>query len=259
MKKTSEPRQSYRPKVEGLENRQLLDATSVAQSIFTALMSRPPDAQSLTALAGQLGAGLSPSALASSLVNSTEFRSGIVENFYTNFLNRPGDAAGLNAWANLLGSGVNEIDIANFFVASPEYTLAQPTTPSFLTALYGDALNRAPDAGGMAAWSALLDSGLATRAQVGAAFVNSPEFIGNEVANAFTTVLGRQPNAAELNASVAGIQTRALSLMGLFNNLVNTAEFTNAFAGQLPGAVATPGTPVTPLTPGVGTGTGIGG
>jgi inhibitor of cysteine peptidase len=72
----------------------------------------------------------------------------------------------------------------------------------FLTGLYQDLLNRAPDAGGMAAWTTLINQG-ATRAQIAAGFEGSLEYRTDQVENLYTTLLGRPADATGLHDFVS--------------------------------------------------------
>jgi hypothetical protein len=73
------------------------------------------------------------------------------------------------------------------------------TNVGFVTQLYRDVLKREPDQGGLAAWSAPLDSGQASRAQVAQGFVNSVEYHMDVVQGFYNTLLHRAADPAGLN------------------------------------------------------------
>ena len=76
------------------------------------------------------------------------------------------------------------------------------TNQAFVIAAYNDLLQRAPDAGGLAAWTNLLNSGAANTMQVAEAIVNSQEFRIDAVQNAYQTFLHRAADPGGLNAFV---------------------------------------------------------
>ncbi|MEO1456662.1 MAG: DUF4214 domain-containing protein [Pseudomonadota bacterium] len=86
---------------------------------------------------------------------------------YEAALDRDGaiDEAGLNFWIDRAGEGLTDEAIAAFFLESDEFAarFGDPDTLSdeaYVTTLYDNVLNRAPDADGFAFWSAVLaDSG----------------------------------------------------------------------------------------------------
>ncbi|MCU0706322.1 MAG: DUF4214 domain-containing protein [Fimbriiglobus sp.] len=79
----------------------------------------------------------------------------------------------------------------------PEGSLTQ--AQRFVTHLYRDVLGRAPDASGLAYWSANLDVGTFTRGQVSAAFISSDEYRANTIVSYYQNILGRTPTTAEVN------------------------------------------------------------
>jgi hypothetical protein len=77
-------------------------------------------------------------------------------------------------------SGQSITTIAAGFVNSPEfiadYQFASDPA-NFVTLLYANVLDRAPDAVGLANWTNSLNAGVLTRTQVVVGFSNSQEFI----------------------------------------------------------------------------------
>jgi len=86
---------------------------------------------------------------------------------YVGYFNRAPDPAGLQFWIDQVEAGRDTNTIAADFAASPEAKSLYPflTTPdvssptSFITAVYANLFNRAPDAAGQAFWEAQLSSG----------------------------------------------------------------------------------------------------
>lgn len=133
--------------------------------------------QILLGLASQAQVGSAASQSADAVANLIP-----VVSLYQGLMHRAPDLGGLASWAALARSGVSQSAIALGFADSVEFTSiygTAPTTTAFLTALYANALGRAPDAKGLSDWTAFL-GGVAspTKAQmsfVAASFTQSPE------------------------------------------------------------------------------------
>jgi hypothetical protein len=70
----------------------------------------------------------------------------------------------------------------------------------FVDRLYPDLLDRAPDAAGMAAWTALLDRGMMSRSEVALGIEHSPEYYGKEVQQLYALLLHRAADPTGLRA-----------------------------------------------------------
>jgi len=109
------------------------------------------------------------------------YRSGWTDDVYRLYratLDREPDAAGLENWTYWLAGGRPITDAAALFVASPEFqrTYGSLSNAEFVTLLYNNVLDRAPDEGGFANWTNVLEAGL-SRAEVVAGFSQSAEFV----------------------------------------------------------------------------------
>jgi hypothetical protein len=81
---------------------------------------------------------------------------------YGAYLDRAPDAMGLHYWVARSGEGMSLGDIAKSFYLSAEAVAHRPVTHGageLVTAAYQDALGRAPDAAGLAYWTAEVQSG----------------------------------------------------------------------------------------------------
>ncbi|WP_348698764.1 S8 family serine peptidase [Duganella fentianensis] len=97
---------------------------------------------------------------------------------YQAAFNRAPDAAGLGFWIYQMDRGYALTDVAQGFVQSSEFQTMYGLTPSnadIVTHLYANVLHRAPDAGGAAFWTRLLDEHTLNVAQVLREFSESPE------------------------------------------------------------------------------------
>ncbi len=98
----------------------------------------------------------------------------------------------------------------------------------YVTRLYLDLLHRQPDAGGLAAWSGVLDQGQFTQFQVAYDIETSLESRTDQVEALFQLVLGRPADQQALNLSVQFLQG-AGTLEQLEAALIGSAEyFSNA-------------------------------
>ena len=90
---------------------------------------------------------------------------------------RQPDGAGQGYWVAQHQGGATLQTIAKMFVTSPEFreTYDDLDDDEFLTVLYRNVMDREPDAGGLAYWQGLMDSGL-SRAEVTLWFAESAEF-----------------------------------------------------------------------------------
>jgi hypothetical protein len=73
-------------------------------------------------------------------------------------------------------------------------------------AVYRAVLDRNADAGGLANWTSLLNSGVLSRLQVVQGIRNSPEHFTQEVTDFYLTLLGRTPDPAGLQNWVQQLQ-----------------------------------------------------
>jgi hypothetical protein len=77
--------------------------------------------------------------------------------------NRAPDQGGVSFWINALDHGMSLHDVSVAFVTSAEFHTiygASPTPPQVAFSFYGNVLGRAPDAGGLAFWTAAANKGM---------------------------------------------------------------------------------------------------
>ena len=102
---------------------------------------------------------------------------------YQAAFDRKPDAGGLGFWINAMDNGSSMEWVAANFAASTEFQTKYGTLDNhgFAAQLYNNVLHRSPDAGGIAFWEGVLNSGEHTRAWVLAGFAQSPENQANVV------------------------------------------------------------------------------
>ena len=102
----------------------------------------------------------------------------LVTALYNELLDRSPDIAGLNAWVNAQYSGaLTTNQMVLDFAGSAEFTARTSSllTNQFVTLLYNNILQRAPDTAGLAAWDQALNSSTVSRTQAVFDFWDCPE------------------------------------------------------------------------------------
>jgi hypothetical protein len=159
---------------------------------------RTPSAPSgyLEAYNVRLGSGTTYATMVEELIGQGEVDSNVrpICRLYQAMFRRKPDTAGLDSWAaslvanrNALGNQTAAVQaVAAALATSAEFQAVYSPSSSnstFVTILYEVVLGRSPDAGGLAAYTAALDSGSLTRSNCIVAFSEGQEFINRTYAN----------------------------------------------------------------------------
>jgi hypothetical protein len=172
---------------------------------------------------------------------------GQVYRLYEGTLGRAPDAAGLAFWARSLNGGMTLLTAAAGFVGSAEFqgTYGALDNSGFVSLLYNNVLHRTADAGGLAYWASLLNTGQDTRAQVVLGFTESNEDIADlaapvqqglwiqdgaaaEVARLYDTTFGRLPDAGGLTYWTHVLES-GTTLTQVAQGFIASAEFQGAY------------------------------
>jgi Ca2+-binding RTX toxin-like protein len=175
------------------------DDTGFVTLLYANVLGRAPDAAGLAHWTALLARGaLSREQVVTGFSESAEFRAatsaqtlrltkeGLQQGFvddvfrlYQATLDRNPDLPGLLGWVSRLAEGQPYASVISGFTNSPEFRARYGETDDarFVTLLYANVLDRAPDPEGFAGWTSLLASGARTREQVVTGFAQSPEFI----------------------------------------------------------------------------------
>lgn len=99
-----------------------------------------------------------------------------IARLYTSALDRLPDTSGLNNWIDRFEQGMSTLEIADNFISSNEFQIkyGDLNNTEFITELYENVLDRAPDTDGLQNWISELDSGR-TKANVLLGFSDSDE------------------------------------------------------------------------------------
>ncbi|MCF4130157.1 DUF4214 domain-containing protein [Methylobacterium sp. SyP6R] len=161
--------------------------------LYDALLGRAPDPLGFGAWIDAVQTGTPLHDIAKAFLASPEgqARTGalgnadFVEQLYRTALDRPSDPGGLAAWTAALDAGTSRADVALGFALSPEHVANLKSTfdagvyvpnpeAAEVARLYYGVLGRAPDSGGLAAWTAAVDHGTSLELITGS-FLQAPE------------------------------------------------------------------------------------
>lgn len=165
---------------------QLSDAAFVNR-LYQNVLNRAPDAAGAQDWENALAGGMSRGTVALGFAESQEYEAdtlstagdndnGEIYRLYGAAFGRTPDAPGQAFWSAALGAGATITQIAQSFVGSAEFQADYGGlgVDAFVTALYHNALGRAPDAAGLQAWTNALNGG-ASEASVLVGFSDSLE------------------------------------------------------------------------------------
>lgn len=127
-----------------------------------------------------------------------------VTRLYQKVLGREPDAGGLRTHVDVLSAGAPAATIIWNSFSSPEFQARSLTNAQRMTIVYNTMLDRTPDAGGLADWTAKLDAGMSMRAIISGS-VDSPEF--RNLCRSYGITAGKLPyDPAEMAkyASISG-------------------------------------------------------
>lgn len=179
--------------------------------LYQNVMNRTPNSGGYTHWTGKLAGGMARADVVMHFANSPEFVTKTdasaarytaasdptqwadeVFRLYDATLDRAPDRAGLESWCNALAGGKSLAQVAGDFINSPEFQLRYGGLDDrgFVTTLYNNVLDRAPDTAGLVYWMGRLEGGLG-RSDVVLGFANSPENIAAQADPLMNWMRGR--------------------------------------------------------------------
>jgi Domain of unknown function (DUF4214) len=175
--------------------------------VYQSLLGRAPDPTGLASWSNLLGQGTSQTSTVFQIEQSQEYLADQVQGIYQKLLHRPADTGGLSGFTAFLQGGGTLEQVQTIVAGSDEYfaTRGGGTINGFLTALYGDALNRAIDPAGQRADEQALAGGM-TRSTIAAVVFGSQEYLQDLVQSYYQTYLKRPADNGGLAAFVAAMQ-----------------------------------------------------
>ena len=118
----------------------------------------------------------------------------VIEQFYRDALGRPPEPSGLAHWRAQVAAGASLAEVGVAVHGSAEAFDRAGSTPTWVDRLYRSLLGRPGEPAGVTNWTALIESGAATRPDVVRAFFGSGEYRRRQVALLYDEVLGRPPD-----------------------------------------------------------------
>jgi hypothetical protein len=220
-------------------------APAVTKAFLTDLyedtLFRSPDPSELTSVSSDLASGkLTAGAIFANLVGSSEFGNLVnpVLTMYQAYLGRPADLGGFSSWVKLERQGTTLTQIAAGIAHSPEFQARNGdvfalSDSNFVSFLYQDLYQRAPDDFGRTAWGALLGSHQLQRGDLLVSFLQKPEFTASHpdgtaqaVVNAAYLGLWNQDPDNRFDSYVTGLATGTISdPTALATQFINSPEY----------------------------------
>jgi Bacterial Ig domain/Domain of unknown function (DUF4214) len=197
--------------------------TAYIQSLYRAVLGRTGRDSEVASWLGAMNSGMTSQAVALGFVNSLEHRQDQVRAFYQEFLHRAPDPASAY-WVNALRSGVSEETVAEGILNSAEYQRAHQDPALFIHDLYIDVLGRQGEPTGVAAWNAVLASGLSRQA-IEADFVQSIEASHQIVNGFYAAYLHRPAEVVESDAYVTMLEAPGGSATDVALDILASSEF----------------------------------
>jgi hypothetical protein len=148
----------------------LTNPTAFVEHLYFDLLGRQADSNGLNAWVKAINNGtLTKSQVVAGFEASTEFRTDEIKQTYVKFLRRSSDSSGLATWTNFLGLNHSLEQLQANVIASGEFIarFGALDNTTWLTAVYADVLNRAPDSAGLTGWLADLANGFGSAADHG--------------------------------------------------------------------------------------------
>jgi hypothetical protein len=165
-----------------------LSNTAFVTQLYKNVLNRAPDAAGAQAWENDLAGGMSRGTVLLGFAESQEYDAdtlstagdndnGEVYRLYGAALGRTPDPAGQAVSSSALAAGETVTQVAQGFVDSAEFQqkYGNLSISDFVTALYKNVLNRAPDAAGLQAWTSALQGG-ESKASVVVGFSDSLEY-----------------------------------------------------------------------------------
>jgi hypothetical protein len=159
---------------------------SFVQFLYSTALGRAADASGFQGWENALNTGAQSRADAvNGFLSSSEFQSGwgnqtnatYIDEVYRVALGRDADFGGLAGWEAALSNDMSRTTFDQLVVGSQEFqnNITTPADQLFVTALYEQALGRAPDAAGLASWTNALVNGYLNNVGVVIGIAESPE------------------------------------------------------------------------------------
>lgn len=195
----------------------------VVRLVYMTLLERCPDQAGYGYWTEQLESGTSQEDFATAISNTDEARRLVANDGYQTMLERDGSDEGLDFWADFLRTRPYRRLLASMG-DSPEFrALAGSTDVGFVTRVYRQLLQRAPEPAGLEYWVSRLRAGEPDDVLL-TTFSRLEEPTARVVIQSYQEILDRDPTAAELDTQIALLQSNG-DRSALYGRLIGTGEF----------------------------------
>jgi len=216
----------------------LNDTAEFVKQVYRDFLNREADQAGLDYwVTGIDGGALSRAECVESFLQSAEFGGNIspVTRLYFAYFLRIPDYDGLMYWIGQYEAGMTLNEISESFALSAEFTTTYGSLSNseFVTLVYQNVLERAPDQAGLDYWSNQLDTAANTRGEVMTGFSESVEYLANSASEIYVTMtyiglLRRAPDQAGYDYWV-GVLDGGNSGLGLIDGFLASPEYANRF------------------------------
>lgn len=207
-----------------------VNAPQYVAGLYYDLLNREPNAAEVQQSASGLLAGGERWNTVWNMLTSNEYHTRVITDQYYLYLHRAPESAGLNYWLSRMNSGLTAQQLMAALLSSDEYYQSHGSTGTgWLTGLYQDLLGRAPDQGGLGAWSQSLALGT-SRVTIAQGFVQSHEGLGRQVIDVYERLLSRLPEAQGARAWVNGLE-HGMTFEQLTAGVASSTEYYNLQLG----------------------------
>ena len=193
-------------------------------NLFVDVLGRPADDAGRDAALDQLfNHDATRASVASSLLNSGEYRLQLVNGFYQRFLGRSADLVGQSTSLRTLELGGRQETVITSLLGSAEYfRLAGRTNVGFVNRLFEDLLHRSPGTSERSSFVTLLAT--QSRTMVANTILNSDEYRTLVVQGLFTQILHRPAASAE-SATFVSLLRGGATVENIATQLLSSAEY----------------------------------
>jgi hypothetical protein len=215
----------------------MVDYAQYVADLYQKELGRTPDAGAQGWIDALASNAMTPAQVQQMIDASPE---GAVYDAYQSELGRAPDEGGRASWTGAVSGGMTEQQLIDQIRQSQEYQqLASEQYGGLLGDVYKQELGRAPDAGGLASWSAGLRSGAVKPGDLAAQFNASPE---GYVYDLYTQMFNRglDPSAYQW---VDALNSGALTREQVRQGLMNSPEYQSLYGNKNP--TQAPKTPTT--------------
>ena len=166
------------------------EIAAFADAAHLDFLGRAANTSEKNAWVQRVNAGTSRHQLVAELAQSDEWAANVVDGMYLDTLGRDPEPAGRAFWVSQLQNGMSVAKMAALFYGSPEYLANEGNdVDRWITDLYSELLERAPDGGGLNYWVA--ETGRTNPGSVALRFYQSDESRRARVQTLYGQLLGR--------------------------------------------------------------------